>query len=432
MVEPTPMAARSNAFGQLIGPDLSDWKAPPLPSRRSIRGDYAALEPIDPAQHAPALFDALGEGDDSTWTYMAYGPFDSLDSFTTWMVDFCLGTDPLFFAIRDLEQERWLGFASFLRIDRKAGSLEVGHIVYAPALRRTRAATEAMALLMRTAFGLGYRRYEWKCDAHNGPSRRAAARLGFKPEGIHRNAVIYKARNRDTAWYSILDAEWPAIDRAQRLWLDRNNFDAQRRQRRPLEAWLADRETRQDSGLDGGSIVAERRSDGDPSGTLDGDDRGPIVELRPGVQLRPARRRDLDAIVSLLADDPLGATREQTGSGPASAYVEAFAAIQADPLQELVVVERASDVVGTLQLSRIPGLSRGGAWRGQIESVRISRALRGHGLGRALIEWAIARARAHGCGLVQLTSDKQRLDAHAFYAELGFTASHEGYKLKLD
>lgn len=146
------------------------------------------------------------------------------------------------------------------------------------------------------------------------------------------------------------------------------------------------------------------------------------------VTMRTAEEADLPAILRLLADDPLGKSRETAVEAP---YQAAFAAIAADPNQELVVAELDGQVVGCFQLSFIPGLSRRGAWRAQIESVRIDSALRGRGAGRAMMEWAIAKARARGCALAQLTTDKRRADAHRFYARIGFVASHEGMKLEL-
>ncbi|MBD9373964.1 GNAT family N-acetyltransferase [Rhizobium sp. ARZ01] len=149
------------------------------------------------------------------------------------------------------------------------------------------------------------------------------------------------------------------------------------------------------------------------------------------INFRKAERRDLPAIVALLADDPLGKLREAVGEAPDAAYEAAFVAIEADPNQLLVVAEGDGEIVGTLQLTFIPGLSRGGAWRGQIEAVRVASGRRGEGLGHRMFEWAIAKCRARGCRLVQLTTDKSRPDAHRFYDDLGFVASHVGYKLSL-
>jgi RimJ/RimL family protein N-acetyltransferase len=165
---------------------------------------------------------------------LPYGPFETLNAFIAWMQGTCLGEDPLFHAILDSDG-RPLGVASYLRIDPQAGAIEVGHINYAPRLQRSTAATEAMYLLMRRVFDeLGYRRYEWKCDALNAGSRAAAERLGFVYEGTFRQATHYKGRNRDTGWYAVIDKDWPEIDAAYRRWLDPENFDEDGRQKSPL------------------------------------------------------------------------------------------------------------------------------------------------------------------------------------------------------
>jgi RimJ/RimL family protein N-acetyltransferase len=169
--------------------------------------------------------------DGRSWTYLAYGPFRTLHAYTEWMTANCLGDDPLFFTIIDKADLKPAGVASYLRIAPANGSIEVGHIHYSPRLQQHRAATEAMFLMMEHAFALGYRRYEWKCDALNAPSRAAAQRLGLSFEGIFRQATVYKGRNRDTAWYAAIDTEWPALRAAFEAWLEPGNFDANGRQR---------------------------------------------------------------------------------------------------------------------------------------------------------------------------------------------------------
>lgn len=224
----------ANAFGQPVGKLLPDWTPPPAPTRMSMQGRYCRLEPLV-LDHAPALHAAFSE--DQTgglWTYMSTGPFDSLDAYRQWMWGAVQDADPLHYAI--LVDGRPLGSASYLRIAPGAGSIEVGWITYAPALQRTRAATEAMYLMMCWAFEAGYRRYEWKCDALNAPSRRAAQRLGFSFEGVFRQAVVVKGRNRDTAWYAAIDSDWPAIRDAIERWLDPMNFDENGTQRLSLSA----------------------------------------------------------------------------------------------------------------------------------------------------------------------------------------------------
>jgi RimJ/RimL family protein N-acetyltransferase len=203
-------------------------------------GRHARLEPLDPDRHAADLHAAnLTDKENRIWTYLAYGPFATLEDYRAWMKSTALGEDPLFHAIVDLATGRAAGVASYLRIDPPVGVIEVGHINYSPLLQRTRAATEAMFLMMVRVFDeLGYRRYEWKCDALNAPSRTAAERLGFVYEGLFRQATIYKGRNRDTAWYSITDRDWPTVKRAYERWLDPANFDAEGRQRQSLSTLM--------------------------------------------------------------------------------------------------------------------------------------------------------------------------------------------------
>jgi RimJ/RimL family protein N-acetyltransferase len=168
------------------------------------------------------------------WTYLPYGPFRTFADYHAWMRADCLGDDPLFFAIIDIPEEQPVGVASYLRIAPANGSIEVGHIHYSPRLQRSPAATEAMYLMIKRAFDLGYRRYEWKCDALNAPSRAAAQRLGLSFEGVFRQATVYKGRNRDTAWYAAIDSEWPALRAAFEAWLAPDNFDPQGQQRTRL------------------------------------------------------------------------------------------------------------------------------------------------------------------------------------------------------
>lgn len=230
------MQQRLDPLGQPIGEPLPDWQGAEPPPRRPLDGRLCRIEPLDPDRHAGDLFTAFAEDRDGRiWTYLPYGPFATREAFETWLRDNCLGDDPLFHALVEKQSGRALGMASYLRIGPDIGVIEVGHINLAPRLQGTTAATEAMVLMMQRVFGeLGYRRYEWKCDALNAPSCRAAERLGFRYEGVFRQATIYKGRNRDTAWYSVIDKEWPALKRAYAAWLDPANFDAEGRQRRRL------------------------------------------------------------------------------------------------------------------------------------------------------------------------------------------------------
>jgi RimJ/RimL family protein N-acetyltransferase len=244
---------RLNALGQPIGDPVEGWVAPPPVSRHHasrLVGEYCRLEPLDQKRHAAQLFEANSrDSDGRMWTYLPYGPFASLADYRAWVDSVAAEDDPLFFAIVDAASGRAAGVASYLRIDPPAGAIEVGHIAYSPQLQRTRAATETMYLMMRLAFELGYRRYEWKCDALNAGSRAAAERLGLSYEGIFRQARVYKGRNRDTAWYAAIDKEWPALDAAFRGWLSPSNFDAEGRQRTRLQAGTAkNREVHRASG----------------------------------------------------------------------------------------------------------------------------------------------------------------------------------------
>jgi RimJ/RimL family protein N-acetyltransferase len=203
-----------------------------MPSREPMEGRFCRVEPLDPERHATSLHEAnAADAEGRMWTYLAYGPFESWDRYRAWIEQASRTSDPLFHAIVDRRTGSAAGVASYLRIDPPAGSIEVGHIAYSPRLQRTPAATEAMYLMMRRAFSLGYRRYEWKCDTLNAASRAAAQRLGFSFEGVFRQATVYKGRNRDTAWYAVIDPEWPALEEAFLRWLDPANFDANGRQR---------------------------------------------------------------------------------------------------------------------------------------------------------------------------------------------------------
>lgn len=212
-----------------VGDPVENWRPPPRPGPEWLEGRHCRLEPLSAEAHAALLYQAF-DGHDEIWDYMPYGPFHSAAQYHRWVRDTIEDPSHLFYAIRINEADTFGGVASFLRISPEAGSIEVGHIAYAPILQRIRAATEAMALMMGRAFGAGYRRYEWKCNALNRPSRAAAQRLGFSYEGIFRQAAVVKGRNRDTAWFAVIDKDWPALQEAYRVWLDPGNFDTGGRQ----------------------------------------------------------------------------------------------------------------------------------------------------------------------------------------------------------
>jgi len=226
------MNSTQHELGQPVGAPLPGWKGVARPPRTAMSGRYCRVEPTDPARHAQDLYraNALDPGK-RNFTYLSIGPFDTFDAYREWMASASRSEDPLFHAIIDVATGKAVGIASYMRIDLPNGVVEVGHLNYSPLLQRKPAATEAMYLMMKRAFELGYRRYEWKCDSLNAASRAAAQRLGFSYEGVFRQASIYKGRNRDTAWYAAIDSEWPELEKAFLRWLDPVNFDAQGNQR---------------------------------------------------------------------------------------------------------------------------------------------------------------------------------------------------------
>jgi RimJ/RimL family protein N-acetyltransferase len=215
-----------------------DWAGARAPARAPLTGRYVELRPLDPDRDAASMFEVSHEpaGDPAIWTYLYEGPFDSVDDYRRSFLDrAAASTDPLFFAVVPADSGRAEGQVTFMRIAPDHGTIEIGNIWFGPALQRTRAATEAIYLLAREAFdGLGNRRLEWKCNALNAPSRRAAERFGFTFEGVFRQHVVVKGRNRDTAWYSMLDSEWPRVRARFESWLDPANFDPDGNQLRPL------------------------------------------------------------------------------------------------------------------------------------------------------------------------------------------------------
>ncbi len=216
-----------------LGPVVAGWVPPPMPGPADLAGQYAVLTRLDAKAHGTALFRANGT-DKRMWDYMPYGPFENAQDHGNWLAAQAASADPMFYAIADRASGAIGGIASYLRIAPEAGSIEVGHIALSASLRGTTASSEAIYLMMRWAFDAGYRRFEWKCNALNMPSRRAAQRLGFSYEGVFRQAAISKGRNRDTAWFACIDAEWPALRSAFERWLDAGNFDSDGRQRQRL------------------------------------------------------------------------------------------------------------------------------------------------------------------------------------------------------
>jgi RimJ/RimL family protein N-acetyltransferase len=214
---------------------LEDYRPRPRPERVGLQGRYSRLEPLDPARHTAALWAASsGAGAEERFRFLAE-PAPDEAAFAAWIDRAARSEDPLFHAVVDRASGRAEGRQSYLRITPEHGVIEIGHVLWGPAIARSRVATEALGLYAAHAFdALGYRRFEWKCDAANEPSRRAAQRFGFTYEGTFRQHMVVRGRNRDTAWFAMTDGEWPRIRERLAAWLDPANFDAEGRQRTPL------------------------------------------------------------------------------------------------------------------------------------------------------------------------------------------------------
>jgi len=222
--------------------DLKDWKPRPRPERRVLEGRYVSLEPLDAKRHGDGLYEASTMSDsDSRFRWLFEYPPTSRNELQPWLEKAQASEDPLFFAVIDKASKRIAGRQSLMRIDPAFGVIEIGQIYWSSLIARTPAATEAQYLFQKYVFqDLGYRRYEWKCHDMNAPSKRAALRFGFKFEGVFRQHLVFKGSNRDTAWFSIIDKEWPALCNAYEAWLDPSNFDELGRQKRRLEDYRKD------------------------------------------------------------------------------------------------------------------------------------------------------------------------------------------------
>nr|WP_275448290.1 GNAT family protein [Mesorhizobium sp. IRAMC:0171] len=225
----------------MVTEDLKNWQPRPRPERKVLEGRYVRLEPLDAARHGDGLFEASSVSDaDGRFRWLPEFAPEKREDFQPWLDRAQASSDPLYFTVIDKASGRIAGRQTLMRIEPAHGVIEIGNIYWGPLISRKPAATEAQFLFMRYAFDeLGYRRYEWKCNNNNAPSKRAAERFGFQFEGIFRQHLVVKGENRDTAWYSIIDEEWPALKKAYEAWLDSENFDEKGQQKRRLEDFYA-------------------------------------------------------------------------------------------------------------------------------------------------------------------------------------------------
>jgi len=235
-------APAQNEWGQPVGMPISQWVPPAhvmhAPLTRTLQGQFATLSLLNET-HIDALVEAFSQTPDSHWTYLPYGPMHTTEDYTRWVTQLCEAPENTYtYGIFDTTGAL-LGVAAYLRIAPSAGSIEIGHLSFSPKMQRSTLATEALFLMIEAVFLLGYRRCEWKCNALNMPSIKAAERLGFMYEGTFRNALVSKGANRDTAWFSIIEQEWPRIAEAFAHWLSPNNFDASGDQHKPLKNWMS-------------------------------------------------------------------------------------------------------------------------------------------------------------------------------------------------
>jgi RimJ/RimL family protein N-acetyltransferase/ribosomal protein S18 acetylase RimI-like enzyme len=343
----------------------------------SLEGRFCRLEPLDDARHGDSLWLAV-DGHDDLWDYLPYGPFPNSTDFRAFLTERATGDDPLIYVVVDRTSGRALGWLALMEIRPQNGVIEIGHVLFSPSLRRTRLATEAVALLAAYAFDdLGYRRLEWKCNALNASSQRAALRFGFAFEGIFRQHMIVKGQNRDTAWFSMLDSEWPARRAAFTQWLDADNFDAEGRQKASLAALNRD-------------------------------------ALSARVSFRRAGPNDRDSLVALQHAAFIG-NRDILGVEPLPLREDYDAVLARD---EVWLAEDRDIPVGALILELRPDDL-------YVASVGALPSFRGRGLGGRLLGLAESRAEALGRSRLRLVTGKKLAKNIAWYARNGYVIERE-------
>lgn len=407
------MTAVHNALGQPVGHDLSAWTARPRPTRQVLKGAHCRLEPLE-VRHAADLHAAYVQASGpEDWTYLSVGPFDSEDSYRAYVAGASIGDDPLHFAVIDAATERAVGTLALMRVDPNNGVIEVGFVTFSPLLKRSTLSTEAQYLFMRHAFDtLGYRRYEWKCDALNAPSRKAAERMGFTFEGVFRNAVVYKGRNRDTAWFSITAEEWPAVRTGFERWLSPENFDEQGRQRLGLA----------DQRKHGVTAVASEKADVRP------EKPAPALAHTEASLTSTARIR----IATLTPDDR--AAWLPLWHGYQAFYKVALGdAVDTETWQRLMDAHEPMFALGAFGaddelLGIVHGVLHRSTWTHgpylYLQDLFTVPAARGQGIGRSLIEAIYARGQAEGAGRVYWLTHESNHDARMLYDRI---ADNKGY-----
>ncbi|OMG72994.1 GNAT family N-acetyltransferase [Burkholderia ubonensis] len=394
----------TNAYQQPVGQPLPDWSARPRPQPVTLHGRHCRIEPLDAERHAADLYAAYAAAPDGrNWTYLAHGPYTDEASYRAYARTAAASTDPMHFAVIDVASGRAVGTLALMRIDPANGVIEVGSVTFSPALQRTPISTEAQYLLMRHVFDtLGYRRYEWKCDSLNAPSRKAAERLGFRYEGTFRQALVYKGRNRDTAWYSIVDGEWPALAAAFDAWLSPANFDGEGAQRASLAAIRHAQANARD---------AARRAD---SATR--------------IAVRPLEAADEAAWRPLWC-----AYRRFYDTASSDAVLTMTWARLMDPAEPMFVLG-AFDDAGAL-VGIVHALYHRSCWTEgpycYLQDLYTAADARGRGAGGALIEAVYARARDAGASRVYWLTHESNTTARALYDRLATNAGFIQYRKDL-
>ena len=395
-----------NAHGQPLGRPLLDWTLRPRPSRVPLHGRTCHLEPLNSEQHAAELYDSYGRAtDDSDWTYLPFGPFDNEAHFRAHVEALASSTDTIHFAVIDEVRGRAVGTLALMRCDPSNGVVEVGYVTFSPLLKGSVASTEAQFLLMRNAFELGYRRYEWKCDSLNAPSRRAAERLGFTFEGVFRNATVYKGRSRDTAWFSITDLEWPVVRDGFQRWLCPSNFDVHGHQRRGLA----------DLRLESNEFVAEA---GVVTGVVP-------IKKRPAWRIAELTEKDHAAWLTLWHGYQ---TFYQVVHGEQMESLTWTRVLDAaEPMFALGAFSDDDTLLGIAHGILHLSTSTAGPYL-YLQDLFTVEAARGQGIGRALIEAVYDRGRASGVSRVYWMTHESNLTARALYDKVANNAGFVQYR----